>query len=206
MYTPAHFAETDAGVIAQTIDAHPLALLVATGPEELIANHLPLLRDGEDLIGHVALANRLHADLPPGAAVLAVFTAAEGYVSPNWYPTKAETHRVVPTWNYRVVHVHGRIVFSHELRDKRRAVHLLTAAMEGRRHGAAGWKMGDAPADYLAMMLDNIVALRIRVTRIEAKSKLGQNRTQADRAGASEGLAARGAAAIAGLMDPDAGR
>ncbi len=200
MYTPAAFAETDPAVIAGVIDAHPLAVLVAQGPAGLVANHIPLLRDGADLVGHVALANALHRDLPDGSTVLAVFGAGAAYVSPNWYPSKAATHRAVPTWNYRVVHVHGAIRWSHAAGDKRRAVHLLTHAMEGRVNGAGGWRMGDAPADYLAMMLGNIVAFRIAVTRIEAKSKLSQNRDAADREGAAEGVAGQGAAAVAAMM------
>lgn len=197
MYTPAHFAETDPAVIAGVIDAHPLAVLVAQGPGGLVANHIPLLRDGADLVGHVALANDLHRDLPEGVPVLAVFGAGDAYVSPNWYPSKAETHRAVPTWNYRVVHVHGTIRFSHAERDKRRAVHLLTAAMEGRVNGAAGWRMGDAPADYMQGMLAKIVAFRIQVARTLAKSKLSQNRDAADRAGVVRGLGGQGAVARA---------
>jgi transcriptional regulator len=200
MYTPVHFREDDPAVIAAVIAQHPLAVLVAQGPEGLVANHVPLLQSGGDLVGHVALANDLHRALPDGAPVLAVFGAGAAYVSPNWYPSKAETHRAVPTWNYRVVHVHGTIRFSPAEADKRRAVHLLTAAMEGRVNGPAGWRMGDAPADYMAGMLANIVAFRIAVTRVEAKSKLSQNRDAADRAGAAEGVAGQGAADVAAMM------
>lgn len=200
MYTPAHFAETDPAVIAAVIAAHPLAVLVAQGPGGLVANHIPLLQSGADLVGHVALANDLHRVLPEDAPVLAVFGAGAAYVSPNWYPSKAATHRAVPTWNYRVVHVHGTIRFSHAEADKRRAVHLLTAAMEGRVNGAQGWRMGDAPADYMAGMLANIVAFRIAVSRVEAKSKLSQNRDAADRDGAAEGVAAQGGADVAAMM------
>lgn len=200
MYTPAPFAETDPATLAAVIDAHPLAVLVAQGPAGLVANHIPLLRDGSDLVGHVALANDLHRDLAPGAPVLAVFGAGDAYVSPNWYPSKAATHRAVPTWNYRVVHAHGTIAFSHAEADKRRAVHLLTRAMEGRVNGARGWRMGDAPPDYKATMLAGIVAFRIRVARLDGKSKLSQNRDAPDRSGAAEGIAAQGGAAVAAMM------
>ena len=198
MYTPDHFAETDPATIAAVIDGHPLATLVAQTDQGLVANHIPLMRDGADLIGHVALANDLHRLLPEPAPVLAVFGAGEAYVSPNWYPSKAETHRAVPTWNYRVVHVHGTLAFSHLERDKRRTVHRLTRMMEGRVNGAQGWQMGDAPADYMAGMLARIVAFRITVTRVLAKSKLSQNRTAQDRAGVVQGLGGRGA--VAGWM------
>jgi transcriptional regulator len=197
MYTPAHFAETDPAVVAGVIADHPLAVLVAQTEGGLVANHIPLLRDGEGLVGHVALANDLHRQLHDGSPVLAIFGAGDAYVSPNWYPSKAGTHRAVPTWNYRVVHVHGRLTWSHAGRDKRRAVHLLTTAMEGRVNGAQGWKMGDAPADYLAGMLDSIVAFNLTMDRVLAKSKLSQNRTAEDRAGVAQGL---GTGAVATAM------
>jgi transcriptional regulator len=197
MYTPAHFAETDPAVIAEVIDAHPLATLVAQTEAGLLANHIPLLRDGGDLVGHVALANDLHRLHAADSPVLAVFGAGDAYVSPNWYPSKAQTHRAVPTWNYRVVHVHGTIRWSHAEPDKRRAVHLLTRMMETRTNGDAGWRMGDAPADYMSGMLAAIVAFRVTITRTLAKSKLGQNRTAPDRAGVARALEARGDATLA---------
>lgn len=201
MYTPAHFAETDPAVIDSVIAAHPLAMLVAQTPAGLVANHIPLLREGGGLLGHVALANDLHRELPDGSPVLAVFGAMEAYVSPNWYPSKAETHRAVPTWNYRVVHVHGRIRWSHAGADKRRAVHLLTAMMERKVNGAQGWKMGDAPADYMSGMLAGIVAFRIDIDRVQAKSKLSQNRSAEDRAGVVQGLGPGATAHAMGLQD-----
>lgn len=185
MYTPAHFAEADPQVIHNVLDGAPLAALVAQTATGLVANHIPLLRDGDDLVGHVALANDLHRDLPDGAPVLAIFTQGDAYVSPNWYPTKAETHRAVPTWNYVAVHVQGTLTWQHGEADKRRAVHLLTRAMEG----AAGWRMGDAPPDYMQGMLAAIVAFRITVTRVLAKSKLSQNRTAEDRQSVAQHLA-----------------
>lgn len=200
MYTPAHFAEADPEIIAEVVARHPLATLVAQTGAGLVANHIPLLRAGDDLVGHVALANDLHRDLPDGSPVLAIFGAGAAYVSPNWYPSKAATHRAVPTWNYRVVHIHGPLHWSHADRDKRRAVHLLTAAMEGRTHGAQGWRMGDAPADYMAGMLANIVAFRIRIDRVLAKSKLSQNRDAADRQGVIDALADGRAPELAAMM------
>jgi transcriptional regulator len=186
-----------AAAVAGVIDAHPLATLVAQTGAGLVANPIPLLREGADLVGHVALANDLHRDLPDGSAVLAIFQGGAAYVSPNWYPSKAETHRAVPTWNYVSVQVHATIRWSHADRDKRRAVHLLTAAMEG----AQGWKMGDAPADYLAGMLDKIVAFRLSVTRTLAKSKLSQNRSAPDRASVAQHLAGT-APDLARRIDP----
>jgi transcriptional regulator len=204
MYSPAHFTETDPQVIDCVLSDYPLATLVAQTGAGLAANHIPLLRDGADLVGHVALANDLHRDLADGSAVLAIFGAGDAYVSPNWYPSKAATHRAVPTWNYRVVHVHGRLTWSHATRDKRRAVHLLTAMMERRVNGPEGWRMGDAPADYLAGMLDAIVAFRITIDRVQAKSKLSQNRDAPDRAGVAAALRDQGRHDLAqGVASPD---
>lgn len=198
MYSPNHFTETDPQAIDAVVSDHPLATLVAQTQAGLVANHIPILRDGADLVGHVALANDLHRDLADGSPVLAIFGAGDAYVSPNWYPSKRETHRAVPTWNYRVVHVHARLHWSRAGRDKRRAVHLLTAAMEGRE----GWRMGDAPADYMAGMLDAIVAFRLVITRVQTKFKLSQNRDAPDRDGVAAALRAAGqtdlAQAIAG--------
>ena len=200
MYTPAHFHETDADAIEALIEAFPLAALVAQSPEGLVANHLPLLRDGEALVGHIALANDLHRLLDDGSEILAIFRGEDSYISPNWYPTKAETHKAVPTWNYQVVHVHGHISFRHDRKTKLAVVGRLTKRHEEAENGAAGWRMADAPKDYLDMMLDNIVAFRIEIARVLAKSKLSQNRTDADFNAVTEQMAGRGKAGLAARM------
>lgn len=204
MYIPPHFALTDTDQIAQLVADAPLACLIAQTDHGMTANHLPLLMapDGH-LIGHIARANDLHRLLPDGAPVLAVFTAAQGYITPNDYPSKAETHRQVPTWNYTVAHLHGMICFQHDLGARRAAVGLLTRQMERARNGDQGWRMADAPQEYMAEMLEGIVALRIDVTRIEAKAKLSQNKDARDIEGAIAGLRAQGRD---GLADDMAGR
>lgn len=198
MYLPPHFEETDAARIAALVSDHPLALVAGQGPDGIIANHIPLMMDGEDrLIGHVALNNDMHRILQNGAPVLAIFQGADAYISPNWYPSKADTHKAVPTWNYEVVHVHGTIGFFHDSADKRRIVSRLTTMMEKRTNGDAGWRMGDAPADYLSGMIDNIVGFDIAVTRIVAKTKAGQNRDAADRVALSDEMIATGKPTLA---------
>ena len=181
MYLPPAFVETDAATVDALIAAHPLAILVAHTDAGLVANPIPLMRQGDDLIGHVALANDLHRILADGAPVLAVFQGPDAYVSPNWYPSKAATHKAVPTWNYQSVQVHATIHWQHAEKDKRRALSLLTTHFERRSQGEAAWRMGDAPADFMADRLANIVAFRLAVTRVIAKSKLSQNRDPADR-------------------------
>ncbi|MCB1508131.1 MAG: FMN-binding negative transcriptional regulator [Hyphomicrobiaceae bacterium] len=200
MYNPAHFAETDTAEIERLMHDHPLAALVAQTALGLDANHVPLLRDGEGFVGHVALANPVHADIPDDAPVLAIFRAAQAYVSPNWYPSKAETHKAVPTWNYQVVHVHGTLRWSHAEKDKRRAVSLLTARHERATNGADAWRMADAPADYMTSMLAKIVALRIEIGGVIAKAKLSQNRELEDFSGVVRALEARGLNAMSERM------
>ena len=202
MYIPPHFHETDPAEIDAICAAFPLACIVAQTEEGLVANHIPLLAaPGGHLIGHVALANAMHRLMPDGHPVLAIFRGEDAYVSPNLYPSKPEHHRHVPTWNYQVVHVHGTIRFQHDDHSKRAAVGLLTRLHERRANGAQAWRMADAPPDYMAQMLAGIVAFRIEVTGILAKSKLSQNRAARDHAGVVEGLRAQGRDGLAQAME-----
>lgn len=201
MYIPPHFLERDASEIASILSHAPLACIVVQTEQGLVANHIPLLAapDGT-LIGHVALANDLHRLVPQGHEVLAIFRGADAYITPNSYPSKADHHRHVPTWNYQAVHMHGTITFQHDDPAKRAAVGLLTRLHERRVNGDAAWKMAQAPADYMETMLASIVAFRITVTRTLAKSKLGQNREGRDLAGAVTALQTQGHTAIATKM------
>lgn len=189
MYLPAHFEDTDSEAIAGLIAAFPLAAIICVHGEEIIANHIPLMMtDASELVGHIAKANTLHELIEDGARMLAIFRAEDAYISPNWYPTKQETHRHVPTWNYQVVHIRGRISFSHVRKDKLAVVGRLTKIQEQKTFGDRAWKMSDAPRDYMEQMLDNIVAFRIDIENIAAKSKLSQNRKAADFGGVSRAM------------------
>lgn len=201
MYIPSHFEEIDPDEIASIVETAPLACLVAQTEEGLIANHIPMLAGPKGtLIGHVALANDMHRLIADGQEVLAIFRGDDAYVSPNFYPTKPEHHRHVPTWNYQVVHIYGGITFQHDDHAKRAAVGLLTRTHERRLNGPDAWRMADAPKDYLDTMLENIVAFRIAVTRTLAKSKLSQNREDRDCKGAIDGLRRSGQDALAERM------
>ena len=201
MYLPAHFAEERLPELHRIIRDYPLATLVAPGG--LDADHLPfeLLVDEEGpgtLIAHVARANPLWQRCPTGTEVLVIFRGAAGYISPNWYPSKHETHRQVPTWNYEVVHVRGVVTVHDDERALRKIVGKLT-----RRHEATEprpWKMSDSAPDYIAGMMQNIVGLEISISSLIGKSKLSQNRELRDRQGAAETLDDRGAAALAEAM------
>ena len=201
MYTPEHFREIDPAEIARVIAEAPLACIVANTADGLVANHVPVLTAADGaLIGHVALANDMHRMVGDGQEVLAVFRGADGYVSPNFYPSKAEHHRHVPTWNYQAVHVTGAITFQHEERAKRAVVGLLTREHERWLNAERAWRMADAPADYMTAMLAGIVAFRIEIRRMLAKSKLSQNREPRDLRGVVDGLEQCGNFALARSM------
>lgn len=206
MYQPRHFAQDDPQALRALLDAHPFATLVSTGEGGLTADHLPFVFDPDDgtqgaLHGHVARANPVwqRADAQP---VLAVFQGVQAYVSPNWYPSKAEHHKAVPTWNYTVVHAHGVLRAVTDVDWLRGLVERLTARHEAGREQP--WSIDEAPPDYLAQMLKAIVGVRIELTQLVGKWKLSQNRSEADRAGVADGLAADGAEAMAALIRPEA--
>jgi transcriptional regulator len=132
--------------------------------------------------------------------VLVVFQGPQHYVSPNWYPSKHESHRQVPTWNYRVVHARGTIAWRYDETFLRRIVGQLTKLHEAGE--PVPWRMSDAQPDYLAEMLRNIIGLEIAVTSLRGKSKLSQNKEERDRIGAAEALRERGAGDLADAMQP----
>ncbi|KGH18499.1 MULTISPECIES: FMN-binding negative transcriptional regulator [Comamonas] len=193
MYNPSHFKTDDPASLHDLIQAHPLGCLVTHSDSGLDANHLPfeLLQDEDGvlrLIAHVARANPVWQQIRDDSSVLVIFRAEQAYISPNWYPSKHENHEQVPTWNYRVVHAHGRIGVRDDEKFVRGVVGRLTRRHEARNNAQAPWKMSDAPPDYLQRMLGAIVGLEITVDRLEAKFKLSQNKQQRDRLGAVQAL------------------
>lgn len=193
MYLPRAFVDEDLTRLQQLILGSRLATLVTWGALGLQASHLPLLLDSEQgangtLYGHLAKANPQCAELAAGAEALVIFTGEDAYVSPSFYPSKAEHGKVVPTWNYVAVHAYGQPeVFS----DPERLLKVVGGLTE--RHEAGRpqpWKVADAPADYLDSMLRAIVGFALPIQRLEGKRKLSQNRNVEDIAGVREGLAA----------------
>jgi transcriptional regulator len=198
MYVPAHFKSNDIERMHALIHACPLGTLVTQGPGGLTANHVPfeLDRAANLLRCHVARANPVWSDALAGAdEALVIFRGADAYISPSWYASKAETHRVVPTWNYIAVHVHGTIAIRDDATWLRGLLARLTRRFEATQ--AQPWKMTDAPADYIDAMLDEIVGIEIPIGRLDGKWKMSQNRSEADRIGVSEGLKGIGADAVA---------
>ena len=192
MYVPDHFALTDLGEAYRIIEAHPLGVLVTSTSDGLDANHLPFELNAERsvLTAHVARANPVWQNCGEGIDALVIFRGEESYISPNWYPSKHELHRQVPTWNYQAVHVHGRLVVQDQEKFVRGVVARLTRTHEATE--PKPWKMGDSPPDYIDSMLKAIVGLEIRITRLEGKAKLSQNRDNRDRFSAVERLASKG--------------
>lgn len=181
MHIPEIFSEHDAAEIMRLISAHPLASIVYAKDSGVDAEHVPLIFDGEHrLIGHFAANNAVTKTLGDGHAVLAIFSGQDSYISPNWYPTKAEHHRHVPTWNFQKVHIYGRINFLTDDKSARAVVGKLTKHFETLTNGKQAWKMSDAPADYMNEMLSKISPFTIAIDRIEAKSKVSQNRVAVD--------------------------
>ena len=201
MYLPKHFEQTDPEALAALMRDHPLASLVTLHDSQPTADHVPLEYDAaaRTLRGHVARANPLW-QAAAGQRVLAIFSGPQAYVTPSWYPSKAATHKVVPTWNYTVVHAHGVLHAVEDAPWLRALVGRLTDHHEAAR--PAPWAVDDAPADYVQQMLRAIVGIEIAVDSLVGKWKISQNRSEADRLGVAAGLQAGSeeARAMAGLV------
>ena len=193
MYTPSSFAIDDLHELHQQILGTRLAVVVTHGEQGLQASHLPLLLSSDQgengtLYGHFAKANPQWKELQNGAEALVIFAGADAYVSPGFYPSKAEHGKVVPTWNYVAVHAYGTAEVFTDADRLRTLVSALTDRHEADR--ASPWKVADAPADYIDGMLKAIVGFALPIQRLQGKRKLSQNRNAADITGVREGLAA----------------
>lgn len=186
MYTPAHFAENDDVKVLELVRSTGFGHLVCQGDGGLTSTPLPFVVD--DALGlvriHLAKANPMWRAAPcPALIIIAVSNA---YISPGWYPSKAEHGKVVPTWNYEVVHLHGRLTLHDDPDWLRSQIGELTDHNEAPL--PRPWAVEDAPADFIAKQATSIVGLELTVDRVEAKRKLSQNRSEADRSGAMTGL------------------
>jgi transcriptional regulator len=206
MYLPEAFAENRPEALHALIRSNPLGAVVVHTDDGFDANHLPfelaIEPDGRAVLrGHCARKNAMASLSRDGTDALVIFEGPSAYISPNWYPSKQFTHEVVPTYNYAVVHVHGRLVPIDDPRWVRGLVARLTQRME--QSQPAPWKMGDAPADYLEQMIEKIVGIEIPVDRIIGKWKMSQNRSADDRLGVVAGLSKTGdpkAAEVAAMV------
>jgi transcriptional regulator len=190
LYVP-HFNAMDADDVRPFVDAVATAQLVTVGADGMPdATFLPVLWEGDRLVGHLARANGHWRRIIDGSPALAIVMGPDTYVSPSWYAAKAEHGRVVPTWNYSVVHLRGRVVVHDDPAWVRALVTRLTDRHEQRRDEP--WAVSDAPDDYVEKNLRPIVGVEVVVESVEAKAKLSQNRSDEDRAGVAAGLAADG--------------
>ncbi|HEY5664637.1 MAG TPA: FMN-binding negative transcriptional regulator [Ilumatobacter sp.] len=201
MYLPRHFAEDDVEIAVAMARSVGFGHLVVAGTDGLASTPMPfLIADDATLVrGHLARPNGIWRQAPCDA--LFVVPVADAYVSPNWYPSKAEHARVVPTWNYEVVHLHGRLVAHDDAAWTNQLVRDLTELHEATL--PAPWAVDDAPADYLDQLMRGIVGVALEVTRVDAKRKLSQNKPTADIAGAAAALAGSprtGASVVGGAM------
>ena len=195
MYNPPHFREDRIEVLHRLIREYSLATLVTATSDGLTANHLPLILDPEPapwgtLRGHLSRANAQWRDSRPEVQALAIFQGPSAYVTPSWYATKKETGKVVPTYNYVVVHAHGPLQTFDDPALLERNVRALTAKHEA--SFAQPWSVDDAPPDFFETMLKGIIGIEIPIARLEGKWKVSQNRPPADRVGTIEGLRALG--------------
>ena len=195
MYLPPAFREDRLDIQHAFIRANSFGTLVTMGADGLTANHIPFVIDTDasshgTLRGHLSRANPQWQSLDASQDALVIFQGPESYITPSWYATKAETGKVVPTWNFTAVHVWGRPRVIEDTDWLARQIDGLTAMHESGR--ARPWSVSDAPADFVVAQMKGIVGIEIEIVRIEGKWKVSQNRPQADRDGVVRGLSAAG--------------
>ncbi len=187
MYLPKHFSVDDPALLAQLIAEYPLATIVGSLENQLEINHLPLMlsSDRTKLYGHIARVNPLvKVAGSSNTSVTAIFNGPQAYVTPAWYPSKKETGKVVPTWNYAVAHAQGNIKLIEDAQWLRSHVAQMTNIHEPTYQ--SNWKLDDAPEDYVQMMLKAIIGIEIEVKSLVGKFKLSQNRPAQDYAAVVE--------------------
>lgn len=177
MYCPSHFQEDRLFALVSLIEQFPLASIIRNGPDGLTADHVPLLHEAAPdspgkLIGHVAKSNPLW-QVPHDQELLVVFQGPSTYISPNWYATKQDGGKVVPTWNYAVVHAHCSLKAIQELEQIRKVITRLTDRHEAAQ--AQPWRVADAPSEFTESLLANIVGIELKVNRLQGKWKVSQN-------------------------------
>jgi transcriptional regulator len=186
MYVPSHFHLDQSGAMA-AVAARSAGTIVVAHDGGFEASLVPWVLEGDRLLGHIARPNPLARLLTEPTACLVLFDIADTYVSPSWYPSKAEHGQVVPTWNYETVHLHGTVRLVDDPAWLRAQIEALTRRHEG--GCAEPWSVSDAPEDYVAKLTKGIVGIEVTIERVEGKAKLSQNKNDTDRAGVVAGLA-----------------
>tara|TARA_R110002167_G_scaffold202920_1_gene406850 strand:+ start:1631 stop:2254 length:624 start_codon:yes stop_codon:yes gene_type:complete len=194
MLVPSHFKEENQEKLQQYIKDYSFGVLVVADSDGIDANHLPFhfSVSASNPLGtlrcHVARVNTVWQRIENGASVLAIFQGPDAYVSPSWYETKAETGRVVPTWNYVAVHAQGKAVIIQEADWLMKHLHQLTDQHESSRENP--WSVDDAPSEFTSRLANAIVGIEIQVESLTGKVKASQNHPERNRAGVKAGLAA----------------
>jgi transcriptional regulator len=191
MYIPSSFRERSIEQLHDLIVKHPLGLLITHGDNGLEASPIPFLLYADEgkygkLRAHLAKANPHWKSLAEHTECLVVFQGPDGYVTPSWYPSKAKTHKVVPTWNYATVQVRGHAAVIEDAAWLRRQLDDLTACQEMLR--PQPWSVSDAPTDYITTQMNAIIGIEISINRIDGKWKMSQNKEDADREGVIAGM------------------
>jgi transcriptional regulator len=191
MYIPPHFEETRVQVLQELVRARPLATVVTLSDDGINANHIPLhLMEGSGrfgtLQGHVARSNPMWSKFDQDVEALAIFQGPDSYISPSWYPTKREHGKVVPTWNYTVVHAYGTLRVIDDPVWLRNLLEALVSQHEAPL--VRPWSISDAPREFIDHMIESIVGFEISVTRLIGKWKISQNQPERNQAGVVEGL------------------
>jgi transcriptional regulator len=191
MYIPRANQEDRVPVLHKLIEEQPFASLITMGSSGLFASHIPMVLEHNgamgQLRGHISRANTQWRDYTPAVEALAIFSGPQHYITPNWYLEKQETGRVVPTWNYVVVHAYGCLKVIED--GEWLMTHLASLTNIHEADSPVPWKIGDAPADYIAALTKGIVGLEMTIERLEGKWKVSQNRSEQDRNGVAKGLA-----------------
>jgi transcriptional regulator len=191
MYIPRANQEDRVPVLHKLMEDQPLASLITMGSSGLFASHIPMVLEQNGALGllkcHVSRANTQWRDHDPGVQALAIFSGPQHYITPTWYPEKQETGKVVPTWNYVVVHAHGFLKVIEDSAWLRAHLERLTGSHEAA--SPVPWKIGDAPADYISSQMKGIVGMEMTIDRLEGKWKVSQNRSERDRKAVASGLA-----------------
>ena len=195
MYNPQYFNISDQEEQINMIERNPFGSLITIQNGQLEADHIPFIIDRNNdgninLLAHVARANPVWKNVRNLEQVMILFKGEDGYISPNWYPGKKENENQVPTWNYQVVNIHGKIEIIDEVKFVRGVVARLTNFHEASE--PKPWKMSDSEKEFIDENLKQIVGIKILVEKMEGKYKLSQNRNQRDFTGAAEGLLKKG--------------
>jgi transcriptional regulator len=191
VHIPKLFAVNDNDTIYQLIKNFPLGIWINYVSSELQVDHIPFVLDVDSqgqvvLCAHINKANKIWQQIDTGSKTLVVFQGPQAYVSPSWYPSKSKHGKVVPTWNYMVVHAHGQQTITTDEKWLTQQLTALTKTQEV--HQPEPWSIDDAPADYISKMVNSIVGIEITITKLEAMWKVSQNKNESDRQGVAAGL------------------